>query len=35
VKNIADISKEWNLSIEERRTLYKSASKVLDEFNDA
>jgi hypothetical protein len=34
VQKIEEISKDWSLSIEDRRQLYKACSHTLDDFND-
>ena len=34
VKNVEQVSKEWTLSPQERRHLYKACSRVLDEVNE-
>lgn len=35
VKKVEEISKEWNLSVQDRRELYKSCSHILDKNNEA
>jgi hypothetical protein len=35
LKNIEDISKEWALSVEERRQIYRSCAHSLDKSNEA
>jgi hypothetical protein len=34
VKNVETLSKEWNLSQQDRRELYKSCSHILDKNNE-
>jgi hypothetical protein len=34
VKKVDQISEEWQMSVDERRSLYKSASHILDQTNE-
>jgi len=35
LKDIENISKDWKLSVQERRDLYKTCARILDENNEA